>query len=250
MSDVILETDALCRRFGGLTAVDGVSLAFRAGGVHAVIGPNGAGKTTFLNLLSGDLAPSAGRIRFRGEDVSGLPAHRISQMGIGRSYQRTNIFPEFTVWENCWLGAQSRLPTSMRFFRSATRDKASFDRAERAMLLVGLGMRAETLAATLSHGEQRQLELAVMLATEPSVLLLDEPMAGMSSNESARMVELLQKLRHNHTLILIEHDMDAVFALAEVITVMVNGTVLASGAPDAIRGSQQVQDAYLGEGAA
>jgi branched-chain amino acid transport system ATP-binding protein len=246
----ILETNALCRRFGGLTAVDGVTLAFRAGGVHAVIGPNGAGKTTFLNLLSGDLAPSAGRIRFRGENVGGLPAHRISRMGIGRSYQRTNIFPEFTVWENCWLGAQSRLPSSMRFFRAAERDRASFDRAERAMLLVGLGARAENIAATLSHGEQRQLELAVMLATQPSVLLLDEPMAGMSSNESARMVELLHKLRKDHTLILIEHDMDAVFALAEVITVMVNGAVLASGSPNEIRGSQAVQDAYLGEGTA
>jgi branched-chain amino acid transport system ATP-binding protein len=250
MSDVILETDSLCKRFGGLTAVDRVSLAFLAGSVHAVIGPNGAGKTTFLNLLSGGLTPSDGRIRFRGEDIGGLPAHQISRMGIGRSFQRTNIFPEFSVWENCWLGAQSRLPTSMRFFRAATRDKQSFDRAERAMLLVGLGARAEATAATLSHGEQRQLELAVMLATEPSVLLLDEPMAGMSANESAKMIELLQKLRANHTLILIEHDMDAVFALADEITVMVDGAVLASGAPDAVRGSQQVQDAYLGEGAA
>jgi branched-chain amino acid transport system ATP-binding protein len=194
--------------------------------------------------------PSAGNIRFRGQDIGGLPSHRISQMGIGRSYQRTNIFHEFSVWENCWLGAQSRLPSSMRFFRAASRIGSVYDRAERAMLMAGLGSRAESLAASLSHGEQRQLEIAVMLATEPSVLLLDEPMAGMSSNESARMVELLQRLRRDHTLILIEHDMDAVFALADIVTVMVDGAVLASGAPDEIRASRAVRDAYLGEGEA
>jgi branched-chain amino acid transport system ATP-binding protein len=248
MTDAILKTEGLTRRFGGLTAVDNVSLAFRTGGLHAIIGPNGAGKTTFLNLLSGSIAPSEGRIRFRGADIAGMPAHRLSRLGIGRSYQRTNIFPDYTVWENCWLGAQSRLPSSMRFFRNAERDQGCVARTERAIDLVGLDARRHTVAATLSHGEQRQLEIAVMLATEPAVLLLDEPMAGMSTLESTRMVELLQKLRADHTLVLIEHDMDAVFQLAETITVMVNGAVLASGRPEEIRGSRAVQDAYLGEG--
>ncbi len=248
MPDIVLETESLTRHFGGLVAVDGVTIRVHEGEVHGVIGPNGAGKTTLINLLSGDLAPSNGRIRFRGRDIAGLPAHRVSRLGVGRSYQRTNIFPEFTVRENCWLGAQSRLPTSMRFIRPAERDKTVAARADRAMELVGLTGRADTLAATLSHGEQRQLELGVMLATEPSLLLLDEPMAGMSADETARLVELLRRLRRDHTLVLIEHDMDAVFAVADVLTVMVNGAVLASGAPDEIRRSRAVQDAYLGEG--
>jgi branched-chain amino acid transport system ATP-binding protein len=250
MADYALQTDGVTKRFGGLVAVDGVTLAVRTGEVHCVIGPNGAGKTTFLNLLSGDLPPSAGHIHFGERDIAGWPPYRISRLGIGRSYQRTNIFPPFTVRENCWLGAQSRQPTSMHFCRPAERNKAVAERAERAMALVGLTGRADTTAATLSHGEQRQLEIAVMLATEPTLLLLDEPMAGMSADETARMVELLRRLKQGHTLILIEHDMDAVFALADVITVMVNGAVLASGAPAAVRASRAVQDAYLGEGTA
>jgi branched-chain amino acid transport system ATP-binding protein len=250
MVEVALQTEGLTKRFGGLVAVDGVDLAVRAGDVHCVIGPNGAGKTTLLNLLSGDLQPSAGRIAFAGRQIAGLPAHRVSRLGMGRSYQRTNIFAPFTVRENCWLGAQSRLSSSMRFFRSAERDAAVAARALRAMELVGLTAQANVPAATLSHGEQRQLEIAVMLATEPTLLLLDEPMAGMSADETKRMVDLLRRLKSGHTLILIEHDMDAVFAVADVITVMVDGTVLASGAPDAIRGSRAVQDAYLGEGGA
>ncbi len=250
MSVYALRTDGLTKRFGGLVAVDGVSLAVRVGEVHCVIGPNGAGKTTFLNLLSGDLPPSAGHIHFGERDIAGWAPYRISRLGIGRSYQRTNIFPSFTVRENCWLGAQSREPTSMHFCRPATRNKAVAGRAERAIALVGLTGRADATAATLSHGEQRQLEIAVMLATEPTLLLLDEPMAGMSADETARMVELLRRLKQDHTLILIEHDMDAVFALADVITVMVNGAVLASGAPAEVRASRAVQDAYLGEGTA
>lgn len=243
----ILETEALTKRFGGLVAVDAVSLRFNAGDVHCIIGPNGAGKTTLTNLLSGVLPPTSGRIRFRGQDIAGWSAHRIARTGIGRSFQRTNIFPEFTVFENCWLGAQARLPSSLRFFRPAHRLTDVAERARRALELVGLGDRAEAPAAALSHGEQRQLEIGVMLATEPTLLLLDEPMAGMGPNESQRMVELLLKLKENHTLVLIEHDMDAVFALADVITVLVNGAVLASGPPASIRANRAVQEAYLGE---
>ncbi|MBM3536223.1 MAG: ABC transporter ATP-binding protein [Alphaproteobacteria bacterium] len=241
-----LETEALSKRFGGLVAVDNVSLAVRQGDVHCVIGPNGAGKTTLLNLLSGALPPSAGRIRFGDQDIAGLPPHRIAQLGIGRSFQRTNIFPEFSAYENCRLGAQARMASSMRFFRPAERDDGVRERAERALALTGLTPRRDTRASVLSHGEQRQLEIGVMLATEPSLLLLDEPMAGMSADETARMVDLLRRLKEGHTLILIEHDMDAVFALADIITVMVNGAVLASGTPQEIRASQAVQDAYLG----
>ncbi len=241
-----LEIEDLSKRFGGLVAVDNVNLAVRQGDVHCVIGPNGAGKTTLLNLLSGTLPPSAGRIRFGDRDIAGLPPHRIAQLGIGRSFQRTNIFPEFSVYENCRLGAQARMPSSMRFFRAAERDEGVRERAERALALTGLIPRRDTRASALSHGEQRQLEIGVMLATEPSVLLLDEPMAGMSADETTRMVDLLRRLKDGHTLILIEHDMDAVFALADVITVMVNGAVLASGTPQEIRASQAVQDAYLG----
>jgi branched-chain amino acid transport system ATP-binding protein len=247
MPDIALQTVGLTKRFGGLVAVDDVSLTVRRGDVHCVIGPNGAGKTTLLNLLSGDLVPSAGSIQLAGRAVTGWPSYRLSRFGIGRSYQRTNIFPTFTVRENCWLGAQSRLPSSFHFFRRADRDPAVAARAERALAMVGLTERADVSAAALSHGEQRQLEIAVMLATEPAVLLLDEPMAGMSADETVRMVDLLRRLKADHTLILIEHDMDAVFALADIITVMVDGRVLISGAPADVRASRAVQDAYLGE---
>ena len=174
----------------------------------------------------------------------------MSKRGIGRSYQKTNIFPEFTVFENAWLAAQSRLPSCMRFFRPASRLRDVEARTARALDMAGLAGARDIPAGVLSHGEQRQLEIALILATEPQVLLLDEPMAGMSADESLRMVELLRRLRGDHTLVLIEHDMDAVFAVADVITVMVNGAVLESGAPQAIRASRTVQEAYLGEGAA
>lgn len=246
MAEPALVTENLSKRFGGLVAVNTVSLTVQTGEVHCVIGPNGAGKTTFLNLLSGTLPPSDGHIRFNGQEVTALPAHRRAALGIGRSFQRTNIFPEFTVYENCRLGAQARLPTSMRFVRPAERDTTVRERAERAMEMVGLTSRREALASVLSHGEQRQLEIGVMLATEPSLLLLDEPMAGMSADETTRMVALVRRLKAGHTLVLIEHDMDAVFAVADIITVMVNGAVLASGRPEEIRRSRAVQDAYLG----
>ena len=248
MPEPAFRTAGLCRRFGGLTAVNDVSLECHVGRLHAVIGPNGAGKTTLINLLSGDLAPSAGRIEILGSDVTGQPAHRISQLGVGRSYQRTNIFMPFTVHENCRLAAQSRLRTSMRFLRPAWRYREVNEAAARVIALAGLAGSEDVVAAELSHGERRQLEVAMTLATNPKVLLLDEPLAGMGAEESARMVELLRKLAPGHAMLLVEHDMDAVFALADTLTVMVNGLVLASGAPEEIRANAGVQEAYLGGG--
>jgi len=247
MAEAALRTEALSRAFGGLTAVSGVTLECRSGAVHAVIGPNGAGKTTLINMLSGDLAPSAGRIVLFGEDVTGLPPERISQRGVGRSYQKTNIFLGFSAFENCRLAAQSRLPSSMRFLRRAERYHGVNAAAAHALAAAGLGQRGDLQAAALSHGEQRQLEIAMTLATAPRVLLLDEPLAGMGAEESARMVTLIRELKERHAVLLVEHDMDAVFAVADVLTVMVNGTVLASGRPSEIRANREVQRAYLGE---
>jgi len=242
-----LRTAGLRRLFGGLAAVNGVSLECHVGRLHAVIGPNGAGKTTLINLLSGELAPSAGRIEILGREVTGLAAHRISQLGVGRSYQLTNVFMRFTAFENCRLAAQSRLASSMRFLRPATRYREVNEAAARALALAELSGRENTVAAELSHGERRQLEVAMTLATRPKVLLLDEPLAGMGAEESARMVELLRKLAPGHAMLLVEHDMDAVFALADTLTVMVDGAVLASGTPAAVRANDAVQRAYLGE---
>ncbi len=247
MSDVVLQTRGLSRHFGGLAAVDGVSLSCRMSEVHAVIGPNGAGKSTLINLLSGDLRPSAGRVFLRGEDVTGLSSPRISGLGVGRSYQRTNVFLPFTVFENCRLAAQSRLATSMRFFRQAARYRAVSDAALRVIEQVGLARQADRPVETLSHGEQRQVEIAMTLATDPSLLLLDEPLAGMGAEESVQIVELLRTLAGDHAILLVEHDMDAVFALANTLTVMVNGAVLESGEPQAVRSNRRVQVAYLGE---
>ncbi len=247
MTDALLRTQGLSRTFGGLAAVCDVSLECHAGRLHAVIGPNGAGKTTLINLLSGDLAPSAGRIEILGHDVSRLAAHRISNLGVGRSYQRTNVFMRFTTFENCRLAAQSRLPSSMRFLRSAASYRAVNEAAANALALAELDGREDIVAADLSHGERRQLEVAMTLATNPKVLLLDEPLAGMGAEESARMVELLRKLIPGHATLLVEHDMDAVFALAHTLTVMVNGRVLASGPPAQVRANDEVQRAYLGD---
>ena len=246
MADVVLDARTLTRRFGGLLANDRVSLALVRGELHALLGPNGAGKSTLINLLSGDLAATSGHILYRGREISGWPAHRRSQLGIGRSYQKTNIFPAFTAFENCRLAAQSRVPRGWSIFVDAERDAPSCDGAHRALALTGLDARADRNAGTLSHGEQRQLEIAMVLATEPDVLLLDEPLAGMGAEESKRMVEMLRSLTAGRAILLVEHDMDAVFALADRITVMVDGQVLESGPPDQIRASTAVQRAYLG----
>ena len=246
MSDVALETVGLSRRFGGLAAVDDVSIRCRHGEVHAVIGPNGAGKSTLINLLSGDLKPSQGTVRPFGRDVTGLSADAISRLGVGRSYQKTNVFLPFTVFENCRLAAQSRMGSSMRFVRPAHAYRAVADAARRAIDDVGLRARAETPVAALSHGEQRQVEIAMTLATNPRVLLLDEPLAGTGAEEAHAIVGLVSKLARDHAILLVEHDMDAVFAVANVLTVMANGAVLASGTPAAIRANRAVQEAYLG----
>jgi branched-chain amino acid transport system ATP-binding protein len=246
MIDAILRTRGLSRRFGGLAAVDEVSLAWEMGQVHAVIGPNGAGKSTLVNVLSGDLPASAGEVWFQGRDVSGFAAHRVSQLGIARSYQKTNLFLPFTAFENCRLAAQSRLRSSMRFLRPALAREDINDAAHRALARAGLGGRGDVAVSALSHGEQRQVEIAMALATNPRVLLLDEPLAGMGAEESLRIVALLRELAKDHAILLVEHDMDAVFAIADVLTVMVNGRVLESGSPAQIRASRAVQEAYLG----
>ncbi|NMG30869.1 ABC transporter ATP-binding protein [Aromatoleum evansii] len=248
MAELVLSARGMSRRFGGLYANRDVSLDMHKGMLHAVLGPNGAGKSTLINLLSGDLPPSAGQILYRGQDISGWSPDKRSRAGIGRSYQRTNIFPAFTVFENCRLAAQSRAPRALRVFSKAVSFADLCDAADRAIEQAGLAARRDAVAATLSHGEQRQLEIAMVLATSPSVLLLDEPLAGMGPEESQSMVALLKKLTPDHAILLVEHDMDAVFAVADVITVMVTGQVLESGPPEQIRDSVAVQEAYLGEG--
>ena len=249
MADVLLEAHDLTKRFGGLAAVDRVSLTLKRDHLHAVIGPNGAGKSTLTNLLSGDLPPTAGRLVLAGRDVTGASAETIARMGLGRSYQKTNIFLPFTVWENVRLAAQAHTPHAARWFTRADSLTTVNRRAERALELAGLTAHAQRIAGTISHGEQRQLEIAMTLATEPQVLLLDEPLAGMGTAEAERIVELLLAIKRDHALMLVEHDMDAVFALADELTVMVNGQVIASGPPAAIRADAGVQAAYLGEDA-
>ena len=246
MSDVILSTQSLSRHFGALTAVDDVTLSFERGRVHAVIGPNGAGKTTLINLLSGEIPPSAGTIRFKDRDITHARPDQVSKMGVGRSFQKTNIFPSLSCFENCRLAAQSRMKEQLRLFRPATGYADVNRRAEGALDACGLAAQGRAIAGEMSHGEQRQLEIAMMLATEPELLLLDEPLAGMGAEESRAMVDLLRRLAADHTLILIEHDMDAVFAIADRLTVMVNGRVLETGTVEAIRASAAVQEAYLG----
>lgn len=248
MTEALLCTTGLTRYFGGLAATSGVAIELQRGKLHAVLGPNGAGKSTLINLLSGDLSPSSGSIRYQGREISALSADRRSRLGIGRSYQKTNIFPAFSAFENCRLAAQSRTPHAWRIFSDAQAYRSIRDAAASAVERVGLQGRADRTAATLSHGEQRQLEIAMVLATEPQVLLLDEPLAGMGAQEAARIVELLKKLAPDHAIMLVEHDMDAVFAVADVITVMVNGQVLETGEPGQIRTSLAVQQAYLGHG--
>jgi branched-chain amino acid transport system ATP-binding protein len=246
MAEPILQARGLSRHFGGLAALSEVSLACEMGQVHAVIGPNGAGKSTLVNLLSGELPASAGQVLFEGRDITGFAADRISQLGVARSYQKTNLFRQFTAFENCRLAAQSRLRTSMHFFRPAFARQDLNAAAQHALAQAGVAYRAETLVSALSHGEQRQVEIAMALATRPRVLLLDEPLAGMGAEESARIVALLRELARDHAILLVEHDMDVVFAVANTLTVMVNGRVLESGSPSQIRSSRAVQEAYLG----
>ena len=242
----ILETRKLCRNFGGLKATRDVSLSLRIGELHAVIGPNGAGKSTFVNLLSGELAPSGGSVHLAGDDISSLAAHARVHRGIARSFQRTNILKTMTARENVRLAAQARFAPRGSILRAATRAVDLVDRADAALKRVGLSWAGPHIAGTLSHGAQRQLEIAMALAVEPKVLLLDEPLAGMGQEEGERMAVLLKALARDHAVLLIEHDMDFVFKVADVMTVLVEGAVIASGIPADVRANAQVQAAYLG----
>ena len=247
MTEPLLRVENLVRRFGGIVATDNLSLDVACGELHAIIGPNGAGKTTLISQLIGQLRPSAGTIRFAGEDVTRLPAWKRSQLGLARSFQITSLLPDFTAADNVALAAQARDGHSFRFFANARKERPLREAAQVALERVGLAGRADVLVSKLSHGEQRELELAVALATKPQLLLLDEPMAGLGSTESARMVKLLQELRREVTIVLVEHDMNAVFALADRITVLVYGRVIASDVPAAIRVNEDVKRAYLGD---
>ena len=247
MTDALLETRALRKAFGALVATDQVDFDVRAGETHAVIGPNGAGKTTFIKQLSGELRPDAGQVRFGGEDITALAAPRRSRKGLARSFQITSIYREFSALDNVALAVQAHAGHSFRFWRAAREDISLTRPAMQALETVGLEKRANTLAANLAHGEQRQLEIAMALATRPRLLLLDEPVAGMGTDESQRMIELLATLKGEKTIVLVEHDMDAVFTLADRISVLVYGRIVATGTPVEIRANQEVRAAYLGE---
>ncbi len=246
---VLLQAAGLTRRFGGLAAVQNVSIELRRGEVHAVIGTNGAGKSTLVNMLSGELAPSDGTIRLAGADITRWSQPKRARAGIGRSYQRTNIFNEFSVFENARLSAQAAHQRVWAFWQGARRCARSGPVAESAIDAVGLTRHAGEPAGILSHGGKRQLEIAMCLATRPQVLLLDEPLAGMGAEETERMLGLLAALKAEHAVLLVEHDMDAVFRIADRITVMVNGEVIATDVPAAIRRNADVRVAYLGEDA-
>ena len=250
IAPALLEAEGVSRRFGGLVAVDKVSLRLQRGAVHAVIGTNGAGKSTLINVLSGEIAPTGGRVTLLGQDVTRWTQPRRAQAGLGRSYQRTTIFPNFTVRENCRLAAQARLQRPWAIAAAAQDCATSTAAADAALERAGLAAEATRIAGALSHGAKRQLEIAMCLATAPQVLLLDEPLAGMGPEETDRMLTLLARLKEGHAILLVEHDMDAVFRIADRITVMVNGKVIASDEPAAIRTNAEVQTAYLGDAAA
>ena len=243
----MLEVRNLRKRFGGIAASDGVSLRVRAGEVHALIGPNGAGKTTLVAQLSGSIAPDEGQIYFLGNDVTGLEQHARVRAGLVRSYQITSIFPRFTVLDNLALAVQARTGSSLEFWRPVDGERALFDEARGIAADVGLAGKEAVLAASLAHGEQRALELGLALATRPRLLLLDEPTAGMGPEESQRMIALVDRLRASLTVLLVEHDMDAVFRLADRISVLVSGSILATDEPEAIRRNPDVRRAYLGD---
>lgn len=247
MTEPLLRVDQLVRRFGGIVATDHVCLDIGRGELHAIIGPNGAGKTTLISQLTGHLAPDEGRVYLAGRDITHLAAFRRSALGLSRSFQITSLLPDFTAADNVALAAQAHDGHSFRFFAKARKEQKLRAIAQTALDRVGLGHRADVVVARLSHGEQRELELAVALATRPQLLLLDEPMAGLGVTESARMVKLLSELRREVSIVLVEHDMEAVFALADRISVLVYGRIIASGTPDEIRGNEDVKRAYLGD---
>ena len=246
---VILETQDLRREFGALVAVNDVSMTIEAGSLHSIIGPNGAGKTTFFNLVSGTLAPTRGRVFYKGEDITGLPVHRTIHRGIGRSFQITNIFPNLTVHENVRLACQAMGHDSRRLFRSHRKFAAYLERTDEVLERVGLADRAHQLARTLPHGDQRKLELGMILAPDPEVLRLDDPTAGRAAEHVPELIELLQSIQQagDKTVVLVEHNMNVVMSASDRITVMHQGTLLAEGTPAEIAADETVQTAYLGE---
>ena len=247
MTAPLLEIAGLQKHFGGVVATDRVSLAVTRGEVHALIGPNGAGKTTLIAQISGGLAPDAGRIVFGGTDITAQPQHARVTAGLARSYQITSIFRRFSVAQNLALAVQARSGSSFGFWRPVARETALVDEARAIATRIGLGDRVEAIAGSLAHAEQRSLEVGLALATRPKLLLLDEPMAGMGPDESQRMIGLIQQLRAEVSVLLVEHDMDAVFRLADRISVLVNGAIVATGTPDEIRLNPEVKRAYLGD---
>lgn len=244
---VLLRCEALSKSFGSLAAVRNVSLEFHAGEIHAIIGPNGAGKTTFLNLLSGELPSSAGKLHFEGVDITHWSPDRRARAGMGRSFQHSSVFEDLRTFENARLAAQTRLPSSFRFVRPAFRYDAVNASASAVLEEVGLSSNFDVPAGEISHGGQRQLEIAMLMAIEPKLMLLDEPTSGMGRAETSELIETLRTLSKKHTLVLVEHDMDVVFTLADRISVLVNGAVLASGKPKDVRANAEVRTAYLGE---
>ena len=248
MSAPLLETRNLIRRFGGLVATGDVSLSVLPGETHALIGPNGAGKTTLIAQLQGELPPSSGQIFFHGQDITALPSHRRALMGLARSFQITSVLPDFTALENVRLAVQARQGHSFRFWRQAGADRPLNAEAAEALERCGLADRLHLQAGLLSHGERRQLELAMALAMRPALLLLDEPMAGMGKQDGIRMTRLLAELKSDYAMLLVEHDMEAVFSLADRLSVLVQGRLIATGSVDEIRANPAVQAAYLGHG--
>ena len=249
MSEPVLEIDRLTKNFGALRVTDAVTVAVMPGECHALIGPNGAGKSTLIHQVSGLLRPDRGSIRFDGRDVTGLSLHARAQAGLGRSFQITSIIPEFTALENVALAAQARAGSSFRFFADAGAERALNQRAQECLGQLGLGDRGDRPAGALSHGEKRLLELAITIAGEPKALLLDEPMAGMGRSETATLTQTLLGLKARYPMLLIEHDMEAVFTLADRVSVLVAGAIVATGTPQEIRDNPQARAAYLGEGA-
>jgi branched-chain amino acid transport system ATP-binding protein len=247
VADALLRIEGLTKRFGGVIASDDVGLDVAPGELHAIIGPNGAGKTTLIGQLAGEIVPDTGRIHFDGRDITALPVYDRSLIGLARSFQITSLFPNFTALENVALAVQAHAGHSFHFWRNARAEPELREPARAALDRVGIGHRADAVVARMSHGEHRQIELAMALATKPRMLLLDEPMAGLGPDESARMVKTLRELKRELTILLIEHDMEAVFALADRITVLVYGRVIASGDPASIRANAEVRQAYLGE---
>ena len=249
MSEAILELKAIEKAFGALKVTDGLSLAVQDGETHAIIGPNGAGKTTLMHQISGALVPDAGRIHFAGRDVTELPMPARARLGFARTFQITHVLPRFTALENVALAVQARSGSSFRFWRSAAAEGALNRLGMQALGTLGVAAQAAMHAGALSHGEKRRLEIAIALAQAPKLLLLDEPMAGAGADETRGLVHTLKGLRRRYTIVLVEHDMQAVFALADRVSVLVEGRIIATGTPEAVRKDAAVRAAYLGDAA-